>query len=422
MQTETGTASHRIIQLEAENTKRLRAVQITPQGHLINIGGRNGQGKTSVLDAIEMALGGGRSIPEKPIRDGEQTARVVLKTEDLIITRTFSEGKSRLVVTNRDGARFTNGQQVLDALMGKLSFDPLAFTRLEPKKQAEALRDLIGLDTSELDRRRELVFNTRTDINRDVKRFQAARDRSKHHDGVGESEQSATEILASIESANESNERIRGLHNEIASRTKSIQLIDDEIGRLTKRREEEEAAREAAREACSGRSFINTEQFKDALSQIEDHNRKVRENIDHATITEQLDDATRRSDELTEEIECIDAEKAQVIREAKFPIEGLGIDDSGTVLYNDIPLAQASGAEQIRVSVAIGLAMNPTLRVLLVREGSLLDSDSLAIIEQMAAERDAQVFCERVGEGDECQVIIEDGMVKGAATGSEVAS
>lgn len=416
MQTQTETKTHRITKLEAENVKRLRAVQITPEGHLINIGGRNGQGKTSVLDAIEMALGGGRTIPDKPIREGEESARIIVETDELKITRTFTEKGSYLKVTNKDGAKFTNGQEVLDALIGKFSFDPLAFTRLDPKKQAETLRELVGIDTSELDQRRAVTFSTRTDINRDVKRFQAALDNSSHYEGVGDTEKSAKEILDAIEHANQNNARFRNAEQTISTCTTRIGLINEEISVLKAKLRDAQEQKDKALAIKNEISLIDTKELKDSLDSIEDYNRKVRENQQHAMITEQLDRATQRSDELTEEIQCIDEEKAQVIREARFPIEGLGFDEENRVTYNGIPFQQASSAEQIRVSVSIGLALNPKLRLLLVRDGSLLDTDALALLDQLATEHDAQILCERVGEGKECQVIIEDGMVKGGVS------
>jgi len=116
------------------------------------------------------------------------------------------------------------------------------------------------------------------------------------------------------------------------------------------------------------------------------------------------------ADKLSTKIAEIDAEKAKRVAEAKMPIEGLGFTDSG-VTFKGIPFEQISSAEQLRVSVAIGIALNPDLRVLLIRDGSLLDSDNLALIAEMAAEHDVQVWIERVEE-DGAGFIIEDGEVK----------
>lgn len=83
----------KIIELQAENVKRLRAVDITPDGTLQVIGGRNAQGKSSVLDAVWLALGGGKAAKETPlpIRDGQEKASVRLDLGDLIVTRSWTQ-------------------------------------------------------------------------------------------------------------------------------------------------------------------------------------------------------------------------------------------------------------------------------------------------------------------------------------------
>ena len=147
----------KIIQLTAENVKRLHAVDITPQGNVVEITGKNGQGKSSVLDAIAMALGGGAEMPTLPIRKGEAKAKIVLDLGDLKVTRTVTESGSTLIVETPEGARFQSPQTILDKLTGKITFDPLAFIRLKRDEQGKILRDLVGLDftQADYDRRRD---------------------------------------------------------------------------------------------------------------------------------------------------------------------------------------------------------------------------------------------------------------------------
>ena len=90
----------------------------------------------------------------------------------------------------------------------------------------------------------------------------------------------------------------------------------------------------------------------------------------------------------------------------------MGVDGDLQVTLDGLPFNQASSAQQLRCSVAMGLAFNPKLRVMVIEDGSLLDEDSLAILSEMADEADAQVWIERVSEGEECTVIIEDGIIK----------
>lgn len=144
----TKTNPLRIIALTAENVKRLTAVHIKPDGNVVQITGRNRQGKTSVLDAIWWALAGKTPIQASPIRNGEERARIRLDLGELIVTRRFAaldDGgyTTGVTVESPDGAVFKRPQDLLDGLVGALSFDPLAFAGMEPKKQFDALKKFV---------------------------------------------------------------------------------------------------------------------------------------------------------------------------------------------------------------------------------------------------------------------------------------
>jgi hypothetical protein len=114
---------------------------------------------------------------------------------------------------------------------------------------------------------------------------------------------------------------------------------------------------------------------------------------------------------MTDELIAIGALKSKQIAEANFPVPGVTFGDDG-ILVNGIPFAQASSAEQLRIAVAMGLSANPKLRIILIRDGSLLDETSMTAVAEMAEKYDACVWMERVGEGKEVTVVIENGRVK----------
>jgi hypothetical protein len=101
---------------------------------------------------------------------------------------------------------------------------------------------------------------------------------------------------------------------------------------------------------------------------------------------------------------------SDVIAKAQYPVPGLGFND-GEVFYNGLPFTQASNAEQIKVSIAMGMIGNPKLRVMRIKDGSLLDSDSMAVVEDMAAKNDFQVFMEVVDESGKVGVYLQDGEI-----------
>lgn len=142
----------KIIQLRSNNVKRLTAVQITPTGDLVVIGGKNGAGKSSVLDSIMFAMAGKDSLPAMPVRRGASKAKVELDLGDIVVVRTFTPGGgTNLTVKSKDGRKFPSPQTLLDSLTGRLSFDPLEFSRQKPDEQAEVLRSLVGLDFEKID-------------------------------------------------------------------------------------------------------------------------------------------------------------------------------------------------------------------------------------------------------------------------------
>ena len=151
-----------ITSLQVENIKRIKAASINPAGELVIIGGRNAQGKTSILDSIEMALAGKSAIPAEPIRRGSETARVVVTLDDgSVVERTFTEKGSYLVVKRGDGTKAGTPQALLDSLCSKVAFDPLAFMRAKPAEQANQLRGLVGIDFTTQDNARRQAYDYR---------------------------------------------------------------------------------------------------------------------------------------------------------------------------------------------------------------------------------------------------------------------
>lgn len=409
----------KIIKLTAENLKRLQAVEITPSGHLVKISGRNAQGKSSVLDAIWYALGGGDALPAKPIRDGAEAAKVTLDLGDLVVTRRFTAAGSRLLVQGKDGARFPSPQGVLDRLIGRLAFDPLAFLRLDPKRQADTLRDLVELDEDleALDAERERAYQERTTVNREVKQLDGRLAGFELPADTPTEEISASDLLERLQQTLDAQRDWDQCEQRLIRTRQTYQQCQSRIETLE--RQLREARDQLAELADAGRALAETLErqprpdtsgLQAQLADIEARNARARQARERADVHQQLSDAQQRSQALTDRIGEIDRRKAAAIRSARFPLDGLGFDGH-TVTYRGLPLDQASRAEQLRVSMAIAMAANPRLRVIRITDGSLLDSDSLALIEAMAAAGDYQVWLETVDETGAIGIVIEDGRV-----------
>jgi DNA repair exonuclease SbcCD ATPase subunit len=421
-----------IVSLTAENVKRLSAVTIRPDGAMVLIGGQNAQGKTSLLDSIEMALGGGKTIPIEPVRRGARKARITVDLGDIVVERTFSPKGTALEVRNAEGVPQKSPQALLDSLCSKVSFDPLAFAREEPKKQDAILKQVLGLDFSALDSKRESLFAERRDLKRDAKALEARLDATTRHIGIPEQEVSVADLTVELERINEERAANQAKRHAVERAgdswtdwdmkvTADLRRIADLEAQLAEAKdtlEGHEAMRDGAATARQDAEAVaaalvdpDPEPIRQQIADAEGINRRVRENAQHKELEKQLKTIDAQVEELTAGIENVDAEKARQLEAAPFPVPGLGFDETGPTL-SGIPLSQASQAERLRVSVAIGAALNPRVRVMLVRDGSLLDERSMQLLAELARETDSQLWIERVGDRDETAVIIEDGMVR----------
>ena len=415
-----------IVSLEAENIKRLKAVSITPSGELVCIGGENAQGKSSLLDSIEMALNGKGSIPHEPIRRGEEHARVVLSLDDgTVVERTFSAKGTYLTVRKADGEKVGTPQALLDSLVSKVAFDPLAFMRAKPTEQANQLRTLVNLDFRAQDEIRQKAYDKRTEVNREIKKASASLEAMPKVELVQpvsvaelmtelkrlQGENQATELAQKKLAENQV--KLQNFANQLAAKNNEIEKLQAEADALTANIEKGIAWIEAEKKRVAALPIHKTESIEKQIQDSELINSQVRAGQQRLEIEAQAANKQKEADLLSEQIKSIDESKRLAMEVAKWPIDGLGFDDTG-VTFKGLPINQASSAEQLRISTAIGLAFNPSIKVLLIRDGSLLDSNSLKIVGELAAKHKAQVWIERVGHGQECQVIIEDGVVLGA--------
>lgn len=420
----------KIVKLVAENVKRLKAVEIVPDRALVQITGRNTAGKSSVLDAILFALGGGASLDAQPLRQGEKKGHVTLDLGKFIVTRRFTAaGGTTLLVEAKDGARYPNPQTMLDRLLGELTFDPLAFIRMKAREQFEALRDMVKLDVDldALDRERKEAFDARTEKNRQAKDLRARLGGVDDVivDGAETEPLDVEQLLNQVATANERAAEIRKeydrrekVRHDAGWRRASALDNRREAARLLGLAEQAEA--EATHMEAELAALPPIEAEPDVRALTEEITAAQRENAFRAeqrryrterhALGNQVQTVEGEADRLTARIEAIDTEKVAAISRAQMPLEGLTFGE-GEVLYNGLPLAQASGAEQLRVSVALAMAANPKLRVLRVKDGSLLDEDSLAILRTMAEEQDYQVWLEQVDTTGRVGIYIEDGAV-----------
>lgn len=407
----------RIVEFRAENFKRLSVVEIRPDSDVVEITGRNGNGKSSVLDAILAAFGGGRALPMKPIREGCERAVIKLDLGELRIERRFKlkeEGgySTEVFVESAEGARFKSPQDILNALVGDFTFDPLSFTRLSSADQFEALKAFVpGIDFAADEKADKKDFEARTDINRRVKDLRAQAGAISLPPGALPTR---VDVEALEKQLGEAADNAADIERKRAARTAAEQRLE-QIAVQLRELEAERASLQARLDAAAPLpEVIDTAALREKLAAGRAANEVLERAANRRRLTEEADAKQLEAEALTKAMDDRERARRKAVAAAKMPVEGLGFG-VGHVTLNGQPFSQASDAEQLRASIGIAAAMNPRLRIARVRDGSLLDDLAMAELKRFAAEANLQIWIERVDSSGTVGFVLEDGHLKGEA-------
>lgn len=415
--------SVKIASLELENVKRIKAVRLVPtEKGLTVIGGNNGQGKTSVLDAIAWALGGDRYRPSSPERDGSVVPpriRIVLNN-GLVVERAGKN--SALRVTDPTGHR--GGQQLLNSFVEELALNLPKFMEASGKEKADTLLKIIGVGDQLylLENKEKQLYNQRLTIGRIADQKAKYAKEMPFYDGVPETPVSAMELIQrqqEILLRNAENQKKRSRVQELAQELRQTEKnLEDQTDRLRRLLEEQtqtqyklDRLRENLQEARKTAQELldeSTVQLEADLQNIDAINIKVRANLDREKAEAEAQGYSRQYDALTEELEKTRQEKYELLHGARMPLEELSVEN-GELTYRGKRWDGMSGNEQLKVSAAIVRELNPRCGFVLLDKLEQMDLSTLQEFGAWLEKENLQAIATRVSTGGECSVIIEDG-------------
>ncbi|MBK2403893.1 chromosome segregation protein SMC [Erysipelothrix sp. strain 2 (EsS2-7-Brazil)] len=408
--------SIKINKLEIENVKRVRAVQVVPsEKGLTVLGGKNNQGKTSVLDSIAWALGGKKYQPSNPRREGSVTPpslRVEL-SNGLIVER---KGKnSDLKVIDPSGNKA--GQALLDSFVEELALDLPKFMEATSKEKARTLLEIIGVGDKlfELDTLENKLYQERLAIGKiaDTKKKHAQE--MPRHEGVPEDLISASDLI-------KQQQDILARNAEKERKRRNLAHLEDENKRLKEILQDYQTKLETnendlveARKSALDLHDESTAELEANIANIDETNAKIRINLEKDQAEQEAEYYSQQYKDLNEEIDAIRKERLDLLKGADLPLPGLSVVD-GELTFNDQHWDNMSGSEQLRVATAIVRKLKPECGFVLIDKLEQMDIDTMKEFGEWLEQEDLQAIATRVSSGDECQIIIEDGYVVGQET------
>lgn len=405
--------------LELENVKRIKAVTITPTEKGLNIiGGNNRQGKTSVLDSIAWALGGENFRPSKPTREGS-TIPPYLKIQlsnGIVVER---KGKnSSLKVTDPSGKKAS--QTLLDDFIEKLALNLPKFMNSSNKEKANILLQIIGVgeQLAQYEMQEKELYQERLTVGRIADQKKKYAKEQIYYADVPDDLISPQDLInqqQEILAKNGENQRKRERVHQIEYQ---VSTLEQEYASLMKQIEAKKMELDKAREDLSIAKMDaldlidqSTDELEKNLADIEETNRKVRANLDKQKAEEDAKQYDEQYDSLTVKIENVRKQKMDLLNHADLPLPGLSVED-GELTYNGNKWDGMSGSDQLKVSTAIVRKLNPKCGFVLLDKLEQMDLDTLNDFGQWLENEGLQAIATRVSTGDECSIIIEDGMVK----------
>lgn len=425
--------SVKITALEAENVKRIKAVAFAPSPTgLTLVGGNNNQGKTSVLDALAWALGGERFRPDAAQRDGAVApAHLKVTLSNGVVVERKGKNAS-LTVTDPTGRR--SGQQLLNAFVEPLALDLPRFMESTDKEKADILLRIIGVGSELQVKDLEIkgLYDKRTFTGQLAAQKKHFAEELISYPEAPDEPVSASDLIRQqqdILARNGENQRLRAQYAELEQQ---VQQCVDELKRTRERiatlqqlADELDAKhtklfnqRETARKTVSQLQDESTAELEASIRDIEETNRKVRANLEKSRAENEAAQYASEYDRLTESIQQKRADRMALLNGADLPLPGLSVED-GVLTYKGKHWRDMSGSDQLRVAAAIVRRLNPDCGFVLLDKLEQMDMTTLQEFSAWLEAEGLQAIATRVSTGSECQIIIEDGMVKDAVPPEE---
>lgn len=418
----------KINRLEAENVKRIKAVRIEPTANgLTVIGGNNGQGKTSVLDAIAWALGGNKFRPSDPQRDGSvipPNLKIVMNN-GLIVER---KGKnSDLKVTDPDGEKA--GQKLLDSFVEELALDLPKFMQANGQEKARTLLHIIGVEDqlAELEQKEKQLYSERRYIGQIADQKEKFAKEQAYYPDAPTDLVSPSELIKQQQNILARNGEKARIRANAAEMERKADLAEKELSLAYAAAADAEKRLESAKEAYnkaiedketafhsaeSAGEDESTAELEENIHNIDEINRQVRANLDKLKAEDDAREYRKQYEEMTKRLHDVRKAQADLLQSADLPLPELSVSE-GELIYKGQKWDCMSGAEQLKVATAIVRRLNPQCGFVLLDRLEQMDLDTLREFGAWLEAEGLQAIATRVSTGDECSVIISDGYVVG---------
>jgi len=415
----------KIWELESENFKKLN-VSLAINGRSVTVTGKNESGKSSFIDAIFKTLTG-EKVKGSPVQLGKNSAKnkVLIRKdngETITVEKTFSDGKTSLTVKLNGSQNVKSPQTFLDTTLGQISFDPLVFVNKTPLEQKRFLMDLLNINLDEFEERKRKLLDELQQINNDLTTVSGELESlpllDKKYEFIDSSEavkENEKINLLKVESAridnliSQSNIRLETLNKQNSEYEIQIRDLRMKIDANTKSIKDGTAYLLKLNKDKDKIVIPESSDLETQIKEINKNNEYYRTQQDRIAKQREFESIETMKVDMLGKIKAIEKERNKKLSEIEMPVKGLEFIDTG-LSYNGLSLTEdnISTSRIIEIGIRIAIAMNPNLRIMQIKDGSLLDKDMLKTIKDICKDKDYQLFIEKVSDEKELGFIIDE--------------
>jgi len=423
----------KIAEMRITDYKNIDIVDVELDEHVNVISGPNGAGKSSVVGAMIDALMGKTEMgknPQRKIKKGKDSAEieVVLHDDDgdLVVKRKITQKDVYLKASRSDGTPVK--QTDLSKLLDNSTINITKLLFMGPKEQIDFVKEIAGIDTEEVEAKYKSLYAERTILNRTLKSKQAAVDEAGDVEKVEKVDVSSlqnelTDAINHNSAVDKSYAEFEEIKRGISFHQAKVEESKNQIEQLKKKiRELELAIEDDTRTIASleekkvnhvSAEYISIDGINKKIAEASKINRMADEYAKYVAMVHERDRVAADVERVNIEMENALKEREEIIKSGKLPFKNIGFDKELGLTIGGIPFSEMSTAQQIRVMSRIYIESNPTLKVIYIQDGSLLDDDTLKQITEMSDMKDFQFLIEVVGDSDGADIVMREGHVVG---------
>lgn len=396
--------------------KILKDIDINLEGKSVYLRGDNAVGKSSLMQAIEIALGNAKAIPDN--MGGEGQVFTTIDGQPYTFAFATKKGKVELSVTLPDGLKETK-KGIIGGIVGAINFDINEFlrkseTKVGRREQVEEYLKMLPQDfvdgINAFEKKAKALYDDRTEIGRKIETLKGFIKESKlFGDDLKTKPVDVSVLQADLEKINTQNAKIKEVNQRFTERAAKIEAnkakieaLKAEVLELERVTIIEESTQIEAKKWIDKHQPIDATATLEAMNNASETNVKAAQAEEHNKKLAQLLMFEEDYNELTVQYETNKQAISDAIKDFDSPVEGLSFD-ADQLIYNGTPVTNQNlcDSEIIELGIKMKNAFNPNLGLMFVENSNLIGGARFKSIQDYAKKYNLQMFYEEVVRGEE---------------------